>query len=138
MKEASMATRATGSFRIDNWDENEILQTDGASKVTNAKVSRSFDGHLEGNGIVEWLMGYDEGGSATFVGLERVVGRIGDRTGTFVLQHVGTFDAQVSKAQLIVVPGSGTGELSGLRGEGTFEAGLGPEGERSITLDFDV
>jgi len=104
MKEASMATRATGAFRIDNRDENEILQTDGGSKVTNAKVSRSFEGHLEGNGIVEWLMGYDEGGSATFVGLERVVGRIGDRTGTFVLQHVGTFDGQVSKAQLTVVP----------------------------------
>lgn len=79
-----MATRATGTFRIDNWDENEILQTDGGSKVTNAKVSRSFEGDLEGNGIVEWLMGYDEGGSATFVGLERVVGRVGDRTGTFV------------------------------------------------------
>jgi hypothetical protein len=133
-----MATRATGTFTIDNWDENGILETDGGSKVTKAKVARSFEGDLEGNGTVEWLMGYDEEGTAIFVGLERVVGSIRDKAGTFVLQHVGTFDGQVSKAQLSVVPGSGTGELSGLRGEGSFEAGLGPEGERSYTLEIDV
>jgi hypothetical protein len=137
-QEATMATRATATFSIDNWDENEILETDGGSKITNAKVSRSFEGDLAGNGTVEWLMGYDEGGSATFVGLERIVGSIGDKGGSFVLQHVGTFDGQVAKAQLTVVPGSGTGELGGLRGEGSFEAGLGPEGDRSITLDVDV
>jgi hypothetical protein len=133
-----MATQATGTFTIDPWDENSILETDGGSKITEAKVSRSFEGDLEGEGTVEWLMGYDEDGSATFVGLERIVGRIGDKSGTFALQHVGTFDGQVSKARLLVVPGSGTGELSGLSGEGSFEAGLGPEGERSVTLDVDV
>jgi hypothetical protein len=133
-----MATRATGTFTIDNWDENSILETDGGSKITEAKVSRSFEGDLEGEGTIEWLMGYDEDGSATFVGLERIVGRIGDKSGTFALQHVGTFDGQVSKARLLVVPGSGTGELSGLSGEGSFEAGLGPEGERSVTLEVDV
>jgi Protein of unknown function (DUF3224) len=83
-------------------------------------------------------MGYDEAGSATFVGLERIVGTIGGKTGSFVLQHIGTFDGQVAKAQLLVVPGSGTRELGGLRGEGSFEAGLGPEGARSITLEVDV
>ena len=41
-------------------------------------------------------------------------------------------------AQLLVVPGSGTRDVSGLRGEGSFEAGLGPEGERSITLDVYI
>jgi hypothetical protein len=66
------------------------------------------------------------------------LGKSGNDTGTFVLQHVGTFDGQVSKAQLLVVPGSGTGDLAGVRGDGSFEAGLGPEGERSITLDVDV
>jgi hypothetical protein len=133
-----LSTQATGTFQIDNWDENEIMETDGGSKITHAKVSRSFEGDLEGHGTVEWLMGYEEGGSATFVGLERFAGRIRDKSGSFVLQHVGTFDGQVAKAQLLVVAGSATGELSGLRGEGSFEAGLGPEGERSITLDVEV
>jgi hypothetical protein len=42
-------------------------------------------------------MGYDQDGSATFVGLERVVGRLADKAGSVVLQHVGTFDGQVPR-----------------------------------------
>ena len=133
-----MGTRATGTFTIDNWDENPILETEGGSKITKAKVSRSFEGDLEGEGTVEWLMAYDKDDTATFVGLERIVGSVRGKTGTFALQHVGTFDGQMSKAELLVVPGSGTGALSGLSGEGSFEAGLGSDGERSITLDVDV
>jgi hypothetical protein len=105
--------------------------------VTRAQVARSFEGGLEGDGAVEWLMAYSEEGTATFVGLERIVGKVEGKAGAFVLQHVGTFDGQVAKAGLLVVPGTGTGDLAGLRGEGTFEAGLGPEGERSITLDLE-
>lgn len=101
-------------------------------------MSTSFEGDLEGNGSAERLMGLGDDGTATFVGFERVVGRIGTRAGTFVLQHVGTFEAQVSKVQLLIAPGSGTGDLAGLRGEGSYEAGLGPEGERRVTLDVDV
>jgi hypothetical protein len=37
-----MATRVTGTFEIDSWDENEILETEGGSKITHAKVSRSL------------------------------------------------------------------------------------------------
>jgi hypothetical protein len=83
-------------------------------------------------------MGYDQAGSAVFVGLERIVGRIGDKTGSFVVQHVGTFDGESAKGKLLVVPGSGTGDLRGLQGEGSFEAGLGSDGRRSITLDYDL
>lgn len=133
-----MATSATATFQIEDWDEDDIMETDDGAKVTRAKVSRSFEGDIEGAGTVEWLMAYDEDGSATFVGIERIVGSIGGRTGTVVLRHVGAFDGQVAKADLLVVPGSGTGELRGVRGEGSFEAGLGPDGVRSISLDVDA
>jgi hypothetical protein len=133
-----MATSATATFQIEGWDEDDIMETDDGAKVTRAKVSRSFEGDIEGAGTVEWLMAYDEDGSATFVGIERIVGSIGGRTGTVVLRHVGAFDGQVAKADLLVVPGSGTGELRGVRGEGSFEAGLGPDGVRSISLDVDA
>jgi hypothetical protein len=133
-----MATPATATFQIQGWDEEEVMETEGGSKVTRATVSRSFEGDIEGTGTVEWLMGYDEDGSATFVGIERIVGSIGGRTGTALLRHVGEFDGQMARADLLVVPGAATGELQGLRGEGSFEAGLGPEGERRITLDVDT
>jgi hypothetical protein len=126
------------TFQIENWDEDEILAADGASKVTRAVVKRSFTGGLEGEGSLEWLMGYDESGAATFVGLERVVAELDGKEGSFVLKHTGTFDGESADAELLVVPGTGTGDLAGLCGEGSFQAGMGPEGERNLTLDYEL
>jgi Protein of unknown function (DUF3224) len=129
----------TATFEIENWDENPALETESGSRITRADVTRSFDGDLEGEGTVEWLMAYDEdAGSAVFVGLERVVGSLAGKSGTFVLQHVGTFDGQTARADLVIVPGSGTGDLEGVRGRGSFQAGLGPDGERHIALEVDI
>ena len=134
-----MPAHATAEFKVTNWDESAALDADGGSKVTQASVTMDFEGELAGTGSVEWLMGYDDAGkTATFVGLERVVGTIGERAGSFVLQHAGTFDGAVAKATVDVVPGSGTGELQGLTGSGTLEAGLGEDGVRSIALDYDL
>src|SRR5262245_13219801 len=133
-----MPTHATAEFEVTNWDEKQTMESDGGSKVTHAAVTMAFAGDLEGEGTVEWLMGYGDDGTAAFVGLERVVGKVGDRSGTFVLQHTGTFDGEIAKARLMVVPGSGTGELAGIDGQGTFEAGLGSDGVRSIELDYEL
>ena len=133
-----MSTSATAEFQVTNWEEDPLLEAEGAPKVTRASVTMAFEGDLEGEGTVEWLMGYDSGSTARFVGLERIVGKVGERSGTFVLQHIGDFDGETATAELLVVPGSGTGELEGLTGEGTFEAGMGADGERSITLDYDL
>lgn len=46
-------------------------------------------------------MVYREDGSASFVGLKRVVGRVGGRSGSFVLQHSGTFEGGIAKATLV-------------------------------------
>jgi uncharacterized protein DUF3224 len=133
-----MATSATAAFQVTNWEEDPLLEADGGPKVTRASVTMAFEGDLEGDGTVEWLMSYDNGSTARFVGMERVVGKVGDRSGTFVLQHIGAFDGETATAELLVVPGSGTDELEGLTGEGTFEAGMGADGKRSITLEYDL
>src|SRR5215831_428909 len=102
-----MATHAEATFTIADWNEQDILQDDGGPKVTRASVSMSFSGQLEGDGAVEWLMGYDDEGTAAFVGLERVVGTIDGKRGSFVLRHVGSFDGRTAEAEVRVVPGSG-------------------------------
>jgi hypothetical protein len=79
---------------------------------------------------------YRDDGSATFVGLERVVGRIGGQTGTFVLQRTGVFESGQAKESYSVVLGSATGELSGLRGEGSSAVGHGTE--HPFTLHYEL
>ena len=75
----------------------------------------AFAGDLEGEGTVEWLMGYGDDGTAAFVGLERVVGKVGDRSGSFVLQHTGTFDGQIAKATSASCPAPAPASSPGSR-----------------------
>jgi hypothetical protein len=65
-------------------------------------------------------MVYRPDNSGSFVGLERIVGRVGGRSGSFVLQHTGTFDKTDVNGTFFIVPQSGTGELVNLRGEGSI------------------
>jgi len=130
-----MSTHATATFEVKSWDEKPYDEMDGGPKLTRASITKSFTGDIEGEGTLEYLMIYRDDGSASFVGLERIVGRVGDRSGSFVLQHSGTFEGGVAKATLSVVPGSGTGDLRGLRGEGRFAAAHADS--YPITLDYD-
>jgi hypothetical protein len=131
-----MSTRATGTFKIQDWEEKPYDEIEGGRKLTRSSVKQAFAGDVEGEGAVEWLMCYRPDQTADFVGLQRIVGQIEGRTGSFVLlQTEGTFDGKVARGRLSVVPGSGTGELEGLRGTGEFSAPHG--GEPSISLDYE-
>jgi hypothetical protein len=130
-----MGTHARATFEVKNWDEKPYDEMPDGPKLTRASITKSFQGDIEGEGTLEYLMIYRDDGTANFVGLERIVGRIGDRSGSFVLQHSGTFEGGTAEATWFVVPGSGTGDLHGLRGEGGFASGHADS--YSITLDYD-
>ena len=81
-------------------------------------------------------MAYGHDGSASFVGIERLIGRVGDRRGNFVFQHAGTFKDGVARSTWFVVPGSGAGELQGLRGE--VNSALGHEKDYAVELHYEL
>ena len=72
---------------------------------------------------------------AGYVAVELVTGTLEGRTGTFVLQHSGVVDGADSRATGVVLPGTGTGELSGLRG--TVEL-THDESGAVLTLDHEL
>jgi hypothetical protein len=129
-----------GTFEMKDWEEKtwdgkDWSEVSGA-KLTHVKVTQSFQGDIHGEGPVQFLMVYRDDGSVIFVGLEQVAGQVGGRSGSFVLQCSGTFEGDTAKTTWVVVPGSGTGELRGLRGEGGYVARHG-EQQISFTLDYD-
>jgi hypothetical protein len=132
-----MIMQATGSFENKSWEEKPYHVVEGEPKLTRASVTNSFHGDIEGEGTLEYLLVYRDPASATFVGLERVIGRIGGRAGSFVLQHVGTFENGTVQGSWMVVPGSGTVELQGLRGAGSFIAHHGNP-LAGLTLDYEI
>ena len=131
-----MKKSANARFAIKNWDEKPYSEGQDLPKLTRASVTKTFTGDIEGEGQVEYLMMYRSDSSATFVGLERIVGRIGAKTGTFVLQRIGVFEDGQAKESYSVIPGSATGELRGLQGDGSSAVGHGTE--HPFTLHYDL
>ncbi len=131
-----MTTHAKGTFKVEDWQEEEYGSLGDGRKLTRASVTQAISGDIEGTGSVEWLMCYRPDETADFVGLQHVEGRLGDRSGGFVLRSSGTFDGEVAKGELFVVAGSGTGELDGISGRGEFNAPLGPEAR--VSLEYDL
>ena len=130
-----MSSHATGTFEIANWDEQPFDEIEEQPKVTLATVTGSFQGDVEGEGTTAYLMVYRDDGTASYVLVQRVVGRLGGRTGGFVLQGSGAYADGKATGTWSVVPGSGTGDLVGLRGEGSFEAPAGRT--MHLTLDYE-
>ena len=129
-----MRIQASATFTLKSWDEKTYDEMDGAPKLTRVIATKSYQGDIKGEGKLEYLMMYRTAGSASFIGLERVTGSVGGRSGSFVLQHKGTFEGGIAKVTLSVVPGSGTGDLRGMKGEGGFSVGHQPP--YAMTLDY--
>jgi hypothetical protein len=133
---ASATMHATGAYSFTSWDEEPYAEMEGTPRLTHARVVNVYRGDLEADGTIEILMFYPTPSSATYFGFERVSGRLGGRSGSFVLQGTGTWEDGVARTTWTIVPGSGTGELEGLRGEGAVEAGHGQTGI-PYRLDYD-
>ena len=131
-----MKHTAHARFAIKSWDEKPYGEGPGLPKLTRASVMKAYTGDIAGEGHVEYLMMYRSDGSASFVGLERVEGRMAGQTGSFVLQRTGVFEGGQATESYSVVPGSATGGLHGLAGEGRSAVGHGME--HPFTLDYEL
>jgi hypothetical protein len=131
-----MSTHITGTFKYTSWDENAYEELSNGRRLTRASVAQALSGDIEGEGSAEWLMCYRPDKTATFVGLQRLTGRVGDRDGSFVVESHGTFDGELARGRWTIVPGSGTDELRDIQGEGSWQAPHGPEA--TFELDYDL
>jgi hypothetical protein len=129
-----MTDRANAVITVHKYEPDAYDQPAGGPVLTRIHVEESFDGDITGSGVVEFLQAGLADGRASFVGIERVTGRLAGRSGTFLLQDAGTVEGDVVSGEWFVVPGSGTGELAGLRGTGGFRANLGEGAE--VHLDY--
>jgi hypothetical protein len=98
------------------------------------RLSETFTGDIDGKSPVRALQLLRDDHSASLVSMQRFRGKLGGRQGTFVLQGSEIVENGKIKATWFVVPGSGTGDLSGLRGEGGFEGDFGKGSD--ATLDY--
>lgn len=130
-----MTTRATGTFKVQSWDEETYDEIEGGAGLARVITTQTFTGDIQGEAAVRYLMVYTIDNIATFVGMQRIVGLLGGRSGSFVLQVSGTFANGQVQATWSVVPNSGTDELQGLTGTGGYPPHGG--GDIPYFLDYD-
>jgi hypothetical protein len=131
-----MTQRATATLEIKHWEEAPFHEIEGGPNLVRASVTQGYQGEIDGEGTLEYLMVYKEDGFVPTQALERFVGRIGDRSGSFVIQHTGSYAENLARSTFQVVPGTATGDLRGLTGSGTLH--WPHEQPGSFTLDYTL
>jgi hypothetical protein len=109
---------ATGTFEIQMKPQGGGADGKTFPRFTSEK---QFSGELEGTSVGEMLASgpppSGPKGSGGYVAMERVTGKLGGRSGSFILQHSSTMNLGVQNQSITVVPQSGTGSLAGLEGK---------------------
>jgi hypothetical protein len=100
-------------------------------------IGETFTGDIDGESTVRALRIQGSDQSASMVSMQRFRGKLGGRQGSFVLQGQETVANGRIKATWFVVPGSGTGDLAGLRGEGGFEGAFGKGSDGTLDYWFE-
>jgi hypothetical protein len=126
--------KSTANVSLTSWKETPYHEESETHKLTEVLAHFHYEGDLEAEGELRYLMAYTDDGPVTFVGLERVVGMLNGLFGTFVLQHIGKYESGEATMHLTVVPASGTGQLTGLYG--SAQAGAKHNGIWPLELDW--
>jgi hypothetical protein len=130
---ARVRARAVAKVTVQSSEAKPYDQTAGPA-LMEIRISETFTGDIDGESTVRALQVLRDDRSASFVSMQRFRGKLGGRQGTFVLQGQEIIENGKIKATWFVVPGSGTDDLSGLRGEGGFEGQFGKGSD--ATLDY--
>jgi Protein of unknown function (DUF3224) len=131
-----MIRHVEGSFEVTSWSEEPAGGLTDTLKVTTAAIGQRFNGGIEADTVSDTVMTYNDDGTAEFVAYQRVVGRVGDKSGNFVLRGFGTYDGNEARTELEVIPGSAHGELAGLTGRGVAVAPHGSTGSFHFDLEL--
>lgn len=137
MSERLRATARITVYRSETTPYDQPDDQMGGPALVEIRLSESFFGDIEGDSLVRALQALHDDRSASMVSMQRFRGKLGGRQGSFVLQGSATVEQGKIKATWFVVPGSGTGELAGLRGEGGFEGEFGKGSEGTLEYWFE-
>ena len=132
-KETSLVTKhAHGTFTV----SIVPLSPAPAEGLSRFSINKEIHGDLEATTKGEMFSGGDpKKGTAGYVAIEVVTGVLQGKRGSFALAHQATMDADGPRMTVLVVPGSGTGELSGIGG--TFAIKIA-NGVHSYDLEYSV
>ena len=85
--------------------------------VARMLLYKEFHGALEAIAHGEMMAAHEPlTGAGVYVAIDRVTGTLDGRSGSFLMAHRGIRNAAGQSLDIVIVPGSGTGQLTGITG----------------------
>lgn len=134
---SSNKSAATAKITVKATKEEKFANESPDSRLVLLTINEVFEGDLDGTSLVHALKCRQDETSAYIVSMQLFQGRLGGRRGTFMLQGAEFVQGGVIEATWVVVPGSGTDELSNLRGDGGFRGHFGEGSTATLHYWFE-
>ena len=131
MRARAEATITVRHSEAKPYDESE------SPALMEIRLTERFNGDIDGESTVRALAVHCDDHSASLVSVQRFYGKLGEREGTFVLPGSEVVKNGKIMATWFVVPGSGTGDLSRLHGEGGFAGDFGTGSDGWLNYWFE-
>jgi Protein of unknown function (DUF3224) len=117
------ATRHRSSIAVIGYQKFDIGRHDDGSVLVSTILTERFTGAIDGIGVADHIRLLRPDGTGISTGIERIEGTVDGRTGAFILTAYGRNHGPTTvSGTWTVQPGSGTAELVGLRGQGSYTA----------------
>lgn len=135
-------TTATITVTAKTWDEARAGEVDPQHAIAQARFTTVWTGAVTGTSTCWLLIAYVAGDAdkpetleGPYVGYEQVDATVEGRRGTFVLAATGEHTGAVARTDVTIVAGSGTGELRGISGSGSYAADAM---QYTLSLDYEL
>ncbi|MEV0298213.1 DUF3224 domain-containing protein [Nocardia sp. NPDC050710] len=133
--------KATGTFSVASFVPAEVSPQPAittALPVGIATIEKIFEGDIAGRSATLFTSAFDHAaGTGSYVAMESFEGTVDGRAGTFNFLHSATTSgADRSDPFFLIVPNSGTGELTGITGTGDIT--VDAEGTHHIWFDYEL
>ena len=107
-----------------------------AEGMSRFSMTKEIHGDIEGASTGEMIAaGNPQLASAGYVAIELVTGTLDGKAGSFALQHTATMSGKALDMDIVVTPGSGTGDLKGIAG--AFKINI-KDGQHFYDLDYTL
>ena len=132
-----MEARGTFEVKVNPVDPTPFEKSMGTARY---EIDKTWLGDLSGTSKGEMLTSHTETtGSMAYVAMEQMTGTVSGKTGTFYLAHRATMtkgDPASGEMNIVVVKGSGTGELTGLSGD--LKIIIDATGKHSYVFQYEL
>ena len=125
-----MLKHAKGSFDVTITPQ----ETADDAPVARMLLYKEFHGDLEAIAHGEMMAAHEPlTGAGVYVAIDRVAGTLHGKGGSFLIAHRGIRNAEGQQLEIVIVPGSGTGQLTGITGTVGIEI---VEKKHFYTIDY--